>query len=355
MLTVALGQLLFDDALRLAWAFKIPVLVNDFQVYYRAAGQTDPYEIASHIERATYRPFVSPPSLLPWIRWLTLLPFNLAWIVWTLASIIAYMLAAKRFVGFPRDILAVLSFGSIEALIAGQVTLILGAAAMLGCSLMKQRPILSGIVFGITATVKPQILVALPFALWASKERRVLFATFLTGLTIGAICVVSQGAAIWLKWLSVVQQFAAWLPNSQFRTFGVTPTNLAAIASVGPTLTNCIFMIGAALGIYTVWQTFSGTENPRLRLGALVVGYLLCSRYALVYELALIAPLAAKWLFDRKAPAYCWIAGALAIACSTGQYTHLQIGGFAPPILAFALILTSRTERTKKVLEACDY
>lgn len=345
VLAATLGMLVWDNGYRLGTILYGPRMVNDFQVFYRAAGEADPYQIVTHITRATYRPFVSPPSLLPWIRWLALLPFNVAWALWSLGGVFFYLLAAKRFVGFPRDVIALLSVGCFEALIAGQITLFLSAALMLACSHMSRRPLFSGIIFGVIATLKPQIVVAVPFALLASREWRILLASVLTGIVVGSSCLLAQGISFWLKWLAVVQQFAAWLAKSQFVSYGLTPTDIAAMAEFGPRLTSGVFISGVTLGIGTVWHTFRYTENPQLRLGGLVVGYLLCSRYALVYEMSLVAPLAALWLLDRKAAPYCWIAGGLGIACSTILPTFGQIGAFAPPMIAIALILTVRRER----------
>ena len=68
------------------------------------------------------------------------------------------------------------------AAFCGQVTFLLGALVMTGLVVNKERPITAGVLFGLAAAVKPQLLMLLPLALIAEGRWRTIIATGVTAL-----------------------------------------------------------------------------------------------------------------------------------------------------------------------------
>jgi hypothetical protein len=114
------------------------------------------------------RPYVSPPSALLLFAPFALAPLWLAYALWVLLSAGTFLWAVLR---------ARLPWWSIllppVAWVAycGQTTLLIGGLALGGLA-MRRRPILAGVLFGVAAAVKPQLLVLLPIALIADRAGR---------------------------------------------------------------------------------------------------------------------------------------------------------------------------------------
>src|SRR5258708_1466947 len=110
------------------------------------------------------RPFIYPPSAL-----FLFLPFAIApyWVdygLWVLARGGLFLWAGRK-AGSPWWLMVAPPV--VLILFCGQITLLIGGLVIGGLVLLPRRPVLAGVLFGMAAAVKPQLLVLVPVALLA--------------------------------------------------------------------------------------------------------------------------------------------------------------------------------------------
>ena len=286
-----------------------PVYKTDFTVFYTASRV--PLDVVYDSVRLTAaqawagvdgsmpRPFPYPPTFLlllwPFGR-LEALPALLSWVALGLA---AYGIAAWKLIG-RAWLLTLLSPAVMVAALTGQVTFLLAAAMMAGVIWLPARPLLAGVVFGLAATIKPQVLVLVPLALIFAGAWRTLAASVVTGTLAGLVSLaVHQG--LWLEWLQAIIGFDKLIAREAWpATISATPVGF--IKSLGVDngyVLGAVGVVSAAAALAMTFRAFR-RDDPVARYGALVIGYLLVSPYALWYELALLQPVAAVALIDRR-------------------------------------------------------
>jgi len=296
--------------------------VGDFTVFWTAA-KSDPaiiYDIGA-ISRAQApllggekgaRPFLNPPSLLPWLAPFAQLPLLPALALWSALGLLAFGWASWRLVSWKMVGLIILAPPFVLAVVTGQVTLFVSAAVIVSLTQVRTRPLLAGVLFGIAATIKPQAVLLAPLALVAGGHWRTLLAAAATGVLIGLACLLFQGPALWISWRDALSGFGEIAQRSYLMRRGATPANLVYLMGLTGPAALAVRIGGVALGLATVWVTFRATEDVTLRLGALVAGSILCIPYAMPYEvLPLLIP-ATIMLLDRDRPVL-WLVGFLLV------------------------------------------
>jgi hypothetical protein len=227
-------------------------------------------------------PFPYPPSALPLLAPFGLLPFWPAFWLWTLLSGIAFWTAARRITrGWP---LAFVAPQMVLALILGQTTLWIGALLIWGVLLLRSRPVLAGMLFGIAAAIKPQFAILVPFALLAGRHWLAL-AGGAGGLAAMLLLSLPFGPFLWHDWASVLDQHPAIVSGYGLNALGASP--MMALKLLGlPLYLHALFI---ALAICLVWRAFR-TDDVKKRLLVLLAGTLLATPYAIRYELGMLTP-----------------------------------------------------------------
>jgi hypothetical protein len=246
------------------------------------------------------RPYIYPPSAL-----LVFVPFALApyWVgygLWVLMTGALFLWAGLR-AGAPWWLILLPAVALV--VYCGQVTFLVGGLVLAGLAL-RDRRILSGLLFGAAAAVKPQLVILLPVALIAEARWPTFFVTGLTGAALCGVSAMIWGLQPWMDWLPALARFQRVIfDNPDLVADAITP--YAALTSVG--LNGAwAFLLAPAAG-WLVWATFRRTPYAPDRLIAVVGGALLVSPYAMNYELALFAPAVATYLArtnDRRWPIY---------------------------------------------------
>jgi len=215
----------------------------------------------------------------------------------------------------------------VFAVYCGQTTLLIGGLAIAGLALERTRPVVAGLLFGVAAAVKPQLVLLVPVALIAEGRWRTLAAAGAAAGGLGAVSMTVWGLAPWLEWLSALQRFRGVIFNDVHMVrAAVTP--YAALQLLG--LNGAWALLLAPLAPVAVWLVFRRTPDIAARSLALFAGALLISPYAMNYEVALLAPAVATYLArirDRRWPAY---------ALASVLYVTLTIG-VVSPLAAVAL------------------
>ena len=270
------------------------------------------------------RPFIYPPSSLPLFVPFALAPYWVDYGLWVLLTGALFLWAGLKagapwwFVLFPPVVFAVY---------CGQTTLLIGGLAIAGLALERTRPVVAGLLFGVAAAVKPQLVLLVPVALIAEGRWRTLAAAGAAAGGLGAVSMTVWGLAPWLEWLSALQRFRGVIFNDVHMVrAAVTP--YAALQLLG--LNGAWALLLAPLAPVAVWLVFRRTPDIAARSLALFAGALLISPYAMNYEVALLAPAVATYLArirDRRWPAY---------ALASVLYVTLTIG-VVSPLAAVAL------------------
>jgi hypothetical protein len=268
----------------------------------------------------TYR-FLYPPSIWLLIYPLALLPYGIAFAIWTVATVAAYL--ASVCVGeWRRDevIALVIAPTTTIAIFYGQTGLLAAALLIGGLRLLRTRPWLAGILFGLL-TMKPQFGVLLPVALLAGGYWRSIAAAVVTFLTCVAASTLAFGDSIWLVWARSLPVNAPFPESRRLALDALMPTIAANLDMIGtaPTvarLAQALLVLACAAVIWRVWRRGA---TP-LAIAALAAAALLATPYAFVYDMPLVT--AAVLLVFRDAAA-------------TGQ----PLGRWELLVLAFAVLV----------------
>jgi hypothetical protein len=232
--------------------------------------------------------YVYPPSFLLLIYPLKFLSYYLAYLAWVSLSFAAYIAASLYRTGRLhryRAFLTILAPATIVGITTGQTGLLVSALIVGGFRLIGNRPILSGIAFGL-ASVKPQFGLLIPIALISSGQWRSLVCA---GVTVSALVLASSlafGWSLWPTWLSKLPAHSAWAADVQDR---LQPTILANLTSIGVNRAVAwTFQAGgAALAAISIWVCFRRGITTRA-VAALYPGAFLATPYAFTYDMPML-------------------------------------------------------------------
>jgi arabinofuranan 3-O-arabinosyltransferase len=250
------------------------------------------------------RPFIYPPSALVLFAPLALIPYGIAQAIWGVATGSFFLWGARR-VGAPWWLA---SFPVIWLVaICGQSTFLIGGLVMTALTLPR-RSVLAGVLLGVAAAVKPQMLLFLPLALLAEGRWRTIVSAGVTGF---ALCVFSAavwGPGTWIEWLSAVHRFQTEVvfDNPALVADAITP--YAWLQARGVPGAWAYLLAPVAAGI--VWTTFRRSQDVADRLIAVFAAAIMVSPYAMHYEAALLAPAVAAYV--ARLDARGWYAYAVA-------------------------------------------
>jgi len=271
------------------------------------------------------RPWVYPPSFLPWVAPLGLLPVWPAMVAW--CAVTAALFAIASFI-LTRDWRAVaLSFVAtslVMGLFSGQSSLLLGALVLAGCAALRDRPWLAGVLFGLAATIKPQAVSLVPLALIVGRQWTALGAAVVTGLLVGGLSYAS-GPQLWWDWLETLRVFPAIVEAMDLSRRSLGATGIAPALGLDGWMAQAATIGGFGLGLAVTALVWWRSADMRLRAAALLAGSLLVSPYAMGYDASALAPLGFAMLGDRTLTPRHWAAGVLLTMMANAVITVLAV------------------------------
>jgi hypothetical protein len=227
-------------------------------------------------------PFPYPPSALPLMAPFGLLPFWSAYFLWTALSASAFWTAARRITGKPW--LVFVTPQVILAIVLGQTTLWIGSLLIWGVLLLRKRPWLAGLLFGITAAIKPQFAILVPIALLAGRHWKAISGS-IAGFFAMLLLSLPFGHFLWIDWMAMIGKHPSIVSGYGLDMLGATP--MLALRVLGlPLYLDLPFVLFAA---WLVWLAFRREEQKQQVL-ILLAATLIASPYAIRYELAMLAP-----------------------------------------------------------------
>jgi len=313
------------SAMQIAAEFYNGRFEPDFTVFWAAARMAPDqlYDFttvtaaqAAYIATEGLRPWIYPPSFLPWLTPLGGLPLWWAFAAWTLATGGLFAWALRAAAGSWKVPLVALACPAVMfCLLSGQTSFLIGAAMLGGTLLIPKRPLLAGLLFAIAATIKPQAVNLVPLALIAGAHWRALGSALLSGALIGAASYLST-PGLWADWLDATQRFLLVAKSLGISHRSLGATGLAALLGLGGPALWALVVAAAVLAVALVWQAWRATDDVVLRAAALAAGCLLVSPYAMGYDAALLATMGLALLMDRDRPLGMWVAGAALVTAA---------------------------------------
>jgi alpha-1,2-mannosyltransferase len=331
---------------------------TDFVSFYAAGSLADAgtpelaYDTAAHHaaeERAAepgieYNLFYYPPTFLLICAALAHLPYLAAFLVFEAASLVLYLLVARRILGEPDwcVLLPLLAFPPLLwTLGMGQNALLTAALFGAATLLVERRPAIAGLLFGALC-YKPHLALLVPVALAAGRHWRAFGAAL---STVAALCLLSLSIFGWATWQAY---FNAATGSLGVYASGRIPftgyvTPFGAVRQLGgePEIASALQLAAiaaAALLVGLVW----GRRLPLpIRGATLASAALVAAPLALFYDL-MLAGVASIWLLragqrDHLGDGEKLALGALfmlsLIPRRLAELSHLPIG----PMIALAL------------------
>lgn len=237
-----------------------------------------------------------PPTFLLMVLPLALLPYLGSMAAWLAITLAGYVLILRRICPQPRTIFWILGFPGIGInLMVGHNGFLSGALLGGGLLFLDTSPILAGIFLGLLS-YKPQLMMLIPIALLVGRRWQVLGVMVVSALGIGLVSVLVFGYGTWQAFLQNIPLGAKMTDIPFF--WERMPTIYAAARTAGSGTTMAwilqgITMLGVISGVMWVW---SGEAPAATRASILVLGILLFTHYAFIYDYAILAlPLAWLW------------------------------------------------------------
>ncbi len=245
------------------------------------------------IKEDDWMPWSYPPAFLATLQPLGALPFPIAWLIFSIASIVAMIFAARPFAEgiTPVWFAFALPPAVLPTLFMGQTTALWMAGLLAALAALKnQRLALAGFFIGLL-TLKPQLGILIPFALLACRAWPTIISAGVTTLVISGLATALYGFEYWLEMrnmmavhFSVVRETIVEnnLMLSSYSTLASFGLPEPAALAIQWTITAC-----AAIMVTITWR------SPRisfdLRAAVLVLAVMLSTPYLWFYESALIA------------------------------------------------------------------
>lgn len=230
--------------------FALSPIHLDFRIFYVAAqaglqhGWSSIYDVGVLRSLSTGFPpaerfvdsrsaFISPPAFAWILSPLTAMPLPAAYLVWTLVSLGALVLAwylVAPYRGLAKASLLLLALAVwpvMESFYWGQPSLeVLGLVAVAWSLNQRGRPVAAGVALALAVALKPNIVVLVPLALLVSGRFRIFvaFAVASTVIGVGELAALGQsGIASWLTAIQYVQADAGHSFFTMARLFGRGP------------------------------------------------------------------------------------------------------------------------------------
>jgi hypothetical protein len=255
-----------------------------------------------------HRVFAYPPSALLLIRPFGWLPFWPSLLAWSVTGMAAFFFAVRRIMRPSAIALGLATYAGVGVLLGGQISLFIGALLIAGLSVQNSR--WRGIFLAAAAVIKPQSVLAAPIALIAERNWRALGWAVAAGCALLLLSLLVFGLDPWLRWVSEMPKFHAYLGARGIDRMDVGVYGLAR--SFG--LPGWTYMFGIPLGITTSWLVFRREAAIVDRYAAFAAATVLMSPYTLYYDLVGLTFACMTMLLDKDRSPLIWLAAALIVS-----------------------------------------
>ena len=293
--------------LGLVWLYWHFGMGADFEVFWRAARNPTPYAFSP-------LPFGNPPTMLLLLQPLKLLPLWWGFVVWDVATLALFFHFGSRLYNRNAALLGIVSPALVTALIAGQVSLLVGALVF---AAFLSGPTLCGILLGIAACTKPQMVFLGPVLFLYSREVKPLAAFCASVAILAAVVTIACGPSIWSDWIQGMRNMLFVARHRGALFLSISPMTYGTWIGI-------FSMPAALIGLYLS----KNLQNDR-RAAAVVAASLFAAPYSMMYDLAPLAIFTAAVIFRSSdwrsigaALSYSGALGPLSIPCLWPALRH---------------------------------
>jgi len=238
--------------------------------------------------------FYYPPHFLAYMLPFGALPYYPALAAWMAISFAAALWALTRIAGRRIEVLILaLAFPATFLTIAhGQNAFLSAALFGGGLALLRTRPVLAGILFGLM-TFKPQLGLLIPLALIAGGNWRTILSAGVTTVLIAAFSAVLFGTEIWALFLQQGSDAMATLRdgvvdrNKMMSVYAML--RLAGAGHGAAVAVQSVVSVSVAAAVAWAWFRKDAIAFD-IRAVLLLTGALLATPFVLSYDLFLLAP-----------------------------------------------------------------
>lgn len=286
-------------------------LGRDFVYFWGAARQVAAGHAAAVYDVEAFRAYLvsltGPDAQFNWFGYppmamllalpIAALPFKLGLAVWILAGLALLAWVLSRSLGWRwAAIAAVAAPPSFLNVIGGQNGAFSAVLMAGGVLLLKRRPLLAGVLFGLL-TYKPHLGVLIPVALLAAGRWRTILAAAATVAALVLATGLAMGWDTWAAFLHIAPmdrqiievRADMWprMPSIYVAARWLGAGALAAYACQG------VVALATAATVFAVWRS---AASQALKGVALLVGVFLVTPYAWDYDMVML-PVAAAWFW----------------------------------------------------------
>ncbi|HEY8261070.1 MAG TPA: glycosyltransferase family 87 protein [Methylosinus sp.] len=264
-----------------------------------------PFDLSRHIDaqRSEFGPrsdvygWHYPPFFLAPAAALAALPYLQALTLWQIATLLfslAAVLAILRDSGLARwrIIVAALAFpATLVNLGHGQNGFLTAGLLGFGFHLLRARPILAGVCFGLLA-YKPQFALALPVALACGGCWRTIASAAATTAAMVLVSVDAFGAGSWIAFVHSLSDTRTIVLEDGAAGFAKIQSVFAAVRLLGGDIRLAYGAQSATtlLTIAALALLWRSRADDRAKAAATIVASLLATPYCLDYDMAALAP-----------------------------------------------------------------
>jgi len=267
-----------------------------------------------------------PPSFLLMVLPLSLVPYLAALVIWFVITLLGFLTVVYRLAPNPLTLLLTLAFpGTFFNTLNTHNGFFSAALFGGGLLLLARSPWIGGLLLGFMS-YKPHLAVLIPVALIAARQWRALAGAAIGALGLALASALVLGPEVWGAFFKHLTSAVDLLERGGTTWLEKMPTVFAAARLAGWGVTwawglQALMMIGIGVAVTYAW--YSRASLP-VRNSLLILGTLLFTAYAFVYDLVLLAlPLAwLGWEGQNKG----WL---------PGEQPALVLGWFMPMVLSF--------------------
>lgn len=281
-----------------------------------------------------------PPMFFLIAAPLALAPYVASHIVWMAATLPLYVGAIRLIVGRSGAALAALAFpGAALNFAFGQNGYFTAALLGAGLALLRSRPVLAGVMFGLL-TYKPHFGLLLPIALLAGGHWRTIAAAAVTAIAVAALATAAFGPEVWPAFLASTKLTNHAVLEQGWANFGELLSLFGVVRWLGGSVALAWALQGALCAglAVAVWRTWRGGGDPALACATLAAACLLASPYAYIYDLTALAVAIAFLARAGCSVGERQLVGVVCVLILGGPVTETPVAVLAAPIiLAIAL------------------
>lgn len=299
-LALSLVMTAFGSIGLLVWFGISGTFATDFSVYWRTANE--PLTMV-YLPRDEL-PFPYAPTMLLWIKPLSVLPMWPAFLMWVMISAYCLAKACRMHLSVSETWLVLAGPILIYGLATGQVSAFVAAILLWSCS-TKNR-LAAGVGLAVIASIKPQIVLLAPLFLLVRHDWLAFGSAALSFLALVLASVVAFGFPLWFEWLASLDNFHRVLLEQSVLGVAATPAAAAEHWNLPP----LPFLLGGiAFGSLLVAKCRN--LGPLETSAAIATGSLMAAPYALTYDLAALAPFLVAAIYRGSISAGVAFSGAL--------------------------------------------